>query len=94
MKFTLLTVSMVFLTGCATVDQMVCYGAGTCYKTAEGSWEKACSEKYPCSVGSVPGSVRSGGMNLPTNITTSSGNYLIVPNYSGGLPAAIIRTSK
>jgi hypothetical protein len=32
--------------------------------------------------------------SLPRNITTTSGNYLIVPNYSGGLPTAIIRTSK
>jgi hypothetical protein len=93
MKYTILILSTIFFTGCATVDQMVCYGAGTCYKTAEGSWEKACSEKYPCT-GTLPGSVRSGVMNLPTNITTSSGNYLIVPNYSGGLPTAVIRTSK
>lgn len=88
MKSMILVLSAL-LTGCASLDNMVCYGAGTCYKTAEGSWEKACSEKHPCS-GTLPMARNS----LPRNITTTSGNYLIVPNYSGGLPTAIIRTSK
>jgi hypothetical protein len=91
MKLMFLILSTIFFTGCASMNQAMCYGNGTCYKTAEGSWEKACSEKYPCSVGSVPAARNS----LPTNITTTSGNYLIVPNQSGGaLPTAIIRTSK
>lgn len=88
MKYTLLILSMV-LTGCASMDRIVCYGAGTCYKTAEGSWEKACTVDNPCT-----GSLLMAKNSLPTNITTSSGNYLIVPNYSGGLPTAAIRTSK
>ena len=33
-------------------------------------------------------------MNLPTTVTTDSGTYLVIPNYSTGKPMAVIQTSK
>ena len=38
--------------------------------------------------------VTDGKMDLPSTITTDSGTYLVIPNYTTGKPMAVIQTSK
>jgi hypothetical protein len=33
-------------------------------------------------------------MALPTTVTTDSGTYLVIPNYTTGKPMAVIQTSR
>jgi hypothetical protein len=73
------------LTGCATVDQMVCYGTGTCGRTGV----YASTATVSAATITNPG--------LPQTIVTGNGSLLIVPNYSqptNSLPAAILPVSR
>lgn len=73
------------LTGCASMDKAVCFGTGTCDR--DPTYAHA-------------GTMTTGSYSLnpstPQTIVTSSGSYLVVPNYGSNapLPAAILQISK
>ena len=82
MRILLLTL---LLTGCASMDKAVCFGVGTCDR-----------DPTYAAVGTNTVSSYSLNPTAPQTIVTSSGSYLIVPNYSSNspLPAAILEISK
>lgn len=85
MKYILITLA-VFLTGCSSMDTFVCRGAGTCFgdeRDQQYAWVVAPS-----------GSSSSSSFSRGGVITTNSGNYVIVPRATGGLPMAVIRSGK
>lgn len=84
MKYAL-TILAVLLTGCSSMDHFVCYGAGTCDRNGN----------YATGTYSIPRTSTVSNFNQGAVIVTSSGNYVVVPNASGGAyPAAIIRSGK
>lgn len=82
MKLILLATAFL-ISGCTTVDQIVCYGNGTC-----GQLDKPVY---------VQPQANNTGFN-PTTVTTVITNrstLVIVPNYAGGsFPSAVITSGK
>ena len=74
----------VLLTGCASVDRVVCYGTGTCDRDRNFSYAQSIHSNQNLNP------------SIPQTVVTSSGTYLIVPNYSSNsiLPAAILQITK
>lgn len=74
-------------------EKFVCVGAGTCYRDGQGDLRKACSGGGCSSASRVTAGPR--GFNQGAVIVTNSGNYVIVPNSTGGIyPSAIIHSGK
>lgn len=82
MKIILLTLSVI-LSGCTTLDQIVCYGNGTCGKITNPTYQ-------------TPQTANTGlNPTSSTTVITNTSTYLIVPNYAGGnFPSAIISSGK
>jgi hypothetical protein len=82
MKTILITLS-ILLTGCTTLDQMVCYGNGTCGKIPNATYQTP-TPTYS-----------SLNPSTATTVITNRSTVLIVPNYAGGAyPSAIISSGK
>lgn len=74
MKYILLSL---LLTGCASVDKVVCYGTGTCDR--DPRYANVPAGRYVSPV--------------PTTITTNAGTYIITNNQSTGAIMSINRVS-
>lgn len=83
MRTALITVIAVTLTGCGTLDQIVCYGNGTCGKITNPTYQ-------------TPQNTYSTlNPTTATTVITNRSTYVIVPNYAGGAyPSAIISSGK
>lgn len=69
------------LTACSSLDNFVCYGAGTCNTTANTAFSSS-SGSYvpPAANGQV--------------ITTNNGNYVIVRSQTSGRVMSVIKSGK
>ena len=76
----LLLVLAVSLTGCASMDQAICYGAGTC--NTQGL-------AVSMSTGTARSFTRGGEL-----VQLPSGGYLVIRNQSTGAIMSVIQTSK
>jgi hypothetical protein len=73
----------VTLTGCTTLDQIVCYGNGTCGNIPNATYQTP-TPTYS-----------SLNPTTATTVITNRSTLLIVPNYAGGaFPSAIISSGK
>jgi hypothetical protein len=68
------------LTACSSLDNFVCYGAGTCNTTANTAFSPYSSSYTPAANGQV--------------ITTNGGNYVIVRSQTSGQVMSIIKSGK
>ena len=79
---------VVLLTGCASMDRVVCYGTGTCDRLyAVLPMPAGHSTTGPVNL-SRPAGVGAYSVNLP------SGGYLVVPNTTTGRAMSVIQTSR
>lgn len=74
----LLVIASILLSGCASVDQFVCYGAGTCDRNPK--YASAGAGKYVSPT--------------PQTIITNQGTYMVVRDQQSGAISSIISTSK
>ena len=79
---------VVLLTGCASMDRVVCYGVGTCDRDyAVPPTTGGYSTTSPVNL-SRPPVVGAYSVNLP------SGSYLVVPNATTGRAMSVIQTTR
>ena len=79
---------VVLLTGCASMDRVVCYGAGVCDRDyAVLPTTGGYSTTGPVNLSRSP-VVGAYSVNLP------SGGYLVVPNATTGRVMSVIQTSR
>jgi len=74
---TLIISLAVLLTGCASLDHMVCYGTGTCGRSIDSKIVSSGRYVSP----------------TPQTIITNQGTYIIVRDQSSGAISSIISTS-
>lgn len=77
MKLLLIALSLT-LTACSSLDQVVCYGAGTCDRDPQ--YASAGAGKYVSP--------------LPQTVITNQGTYMIVRDQTSGAISSVISTSR
>lgn len=94
MKLKLACLAVILLQGCSTISPEHCVYVWGGDIPKEKRTAENCRHGYSHWDVSGSGTASGARPDLPRSITTSGGNFAVIPNYSSGGVSAVIQTSR